>query len=172
MRFVVKKEDLYNGIKIVERATSMKALQPVLLNILIETIDNATIKLVATDLDLTVIAYVNAQVEEEGKITFLHKVKNGAIDKSYGINVASLAKLPKDLIKRSEEILDIYEHKSIKKEVFTQTSLFENNEEEVEKIEQENEIEEKIKEINPLEMTPIEALSFLYDLKKMIDEDI
>ena len=46
------------------------------------------------------------------------------------------------------------------------------NEEEVEKIEQENEIEEKIKEINPLEMTPIEALSFLYDLKKMIDEDI
>ena len=115
--------------------------------------------------------HVSAQ-EEEGKITFLHKVKNGAIDKSYGINVASLAKLPKDLIKRSEEILDIYEHKSIKKEVFTQTSLFENNEEEVEKIEQENEIEEKIKEINPLEMTPIEALSFLYDLKKMIDEDI
>ena len=115
--------------------------------------------------------HVSAQ-EEEGKITFLHKVKNGAIDKSYGINVASLAKLPKDLIKRSEEILDIYEHKSIKKEVFTQTSLFENNEEEVEKIEQENEIEDKIKEINPLEMTPIEALSFLYDLKKMIDEDI
>ena len=69
MKFLVKKEDLYNGIKIVERATSMKALQPVLLNILIETIDNATIKLVATDLDLTVIAYVNAQVEEEGKIT-------------------------------------------------------------------------------------------------------
>ena len=39
MKFVVKKEDLYNGIKIVERATSMKALQPVLLNILIETIE-------------------------------------------------------------------------------------------------------------------------------------
>ena len=115
--------------------------------------------------------HVSAQ-EEEGKITFLHKVKNGAIDKSYGINVASLAKLPKDLIKRSEEILDIYEHKNIKKQVFTQTSLFENSEEEVEKIEQENEIEEKIKEINPLEMTPIEALSFLYDLKKTIVEDI
>ena len=30
MKFIVKKEDLYNGIKIVERATSMKALQPVL----------------------------------------------------------------------------------------------------------------------------------------------
>ena len=45
MKFVVKKEDLYNGIKIVERATSVKALQPVLMNILIETIDKGTIKL-------------------------------------------------------------------------------------------------------------------------------
>jgi len=81
MKFIVKKEDLYNGIKIVERATSMKALQPVLLNILIETIDNATIKLVATDLDLTVIAYVNAQVEEEGKITLPSKTLNEIVSK-------------------------------------------------------------------------------------------
>ncbi len=81
MKFLVKKEDLYNGIKIVERATSMKALQPVLLNILIETIDNATIKLVATDLDLTVIAYVNAQVEEEGKITLPSKTLNEIVSK-------------------------------------------------------------------------------------------
>lgn len=73
MKFFVKKEDIYNGIKIVERATSMKALQPVLLNILIETIDKGTIKLVATDLDLTVICQVDAQVEEEGKITLPSK---------------------------------------------------------------------------------------------------
>lgn len=114
--------------------------------------------------------HVSAQ-EEAGKLTFLHKVKSGAVDKSYGINVASLAKLPKDLIKRSEEILNVYENKSIKKEVFTQTSLFEDTLEEVEKIEQENEIESKVKEINPLEMTPIEALSFLYELKKTIDKN-
>ena len=81
MKFIVKKEDLYNGIKIVERATSVKALQPVLLNIFIETIDNATIKLVATDLDLTVIAYVNAQVEEEGKITLPSKTLNEIVSK-------------------------------------------------------------------------------------------
>ena len=81
MTFIVKKEDLYNGIKIVERATSMKALQPVLLNIFIETIDNSTIKLVATDLDLTVIAYVNAQVEEEGKITLPSKTLNEIVSK-------------------------------------------------------------------------------------------
>ncbi len=81
MKFVIKKEDLYNGIKIVERATSVRALQPVLLNILIETIDNSTIKLVATDLDLTVIAEVNAQVEEEGKITLPSKTLNEIVSK-------------------------------------------------------------------------------------------
>lgn len=69
MKFVIKKEDLYNGINIVEKAASNKALQPVLANIYIETIDKGTIKLIATDLDLTVIALVDAQVEEEGKIT-------------------------------------------------------------------------------------------------------
>lgn len=81
MKFVIKKEDLYNGIKIVERATSVRALQPVLLNILIETIDNSTIKLVATDLDLTVIAEVSAQVEEEGKITLPSKTLNEIVSK-------------------------------------------------------------------------------------------
>lgn len=81
MKFVVKKEDLYNGIKIVERATSAKALQPVLLNIYIETIGTSTIKLVATDLDLTVIAEVDAQVEEEGKITLPSKTLNEIVSK-------------------------------------------------------------------------------------------
>ena len=33
-------------------------------------------------------------VEEDGNLTFLHKIKLGAVDKSYGLNVASLAHLP------------------------------------------------------------------------------
>ena len=81
MKFVVKKEDLYNGIKIVERATSVKALQPVLMNILIETIDAGKIKLVATDLDYTVIAEVDAQVESMGKITLPSKTLNEIVSK-------------------------------------------------------------------------------------------
>ncbi len=81
MKFVVKKEDLYNGIKIVERATSVKALQPVLLNILIETISPAAIRLVATDLDFTVSAEVDAQVEQEGKITLPSKTLNEIVSK-------------------------------------------------------------------------------------------
>ncbi len=105
-------------------------------------------------------------VLEDGRITFLHKIKPGAVDKSYGINVASLAKLPESLIKRADEILSIYEKKSVKKEVFTQTSLFELNENET--VEKKNPIEEEIKKINPLEMSPMQALNFLYDLKKNI----
>lgn len=69
MEFIIKKEDLFTGIRIVERATAMKGLQPVLANILIETIDKSTIKLTATDLDMTVVATIQAQVLEEGKIT-------------------------------------------------------------------------------------------------------
>lgn len=69
MEFIIKKEDLFDGIKIVERATAMKGLQPVLANILIESIDKSTLKFTATDLDMTVIAMVQAQVTEEGKIT-------------------------------------------------------------------------------------------------------
>ena len=107
-------------------------------------------------------------IEKEGQITFLHKVKAGAVDKSYGIHVASLAHLPKSLIKRADEILNVYEKKNVKKETFTQTSLFELEEKEVDKMEQTNEIEEKIKSINPLEMTPMDALSYLYELKKSI----
>ena len=124
-----------------------------------------------TDLDKTLSGLKNVHVsavEENGNITFLHKVKDGSIDKSYGIHVASLAKLPDSLIKRADEILSYYEKKNVKKEVFTQTSLFELSEEKEEvKV---NPIEEKINNINPLEMTPMEALSFLYELNKEVKE--
>ena len=105
-------------------------------------------------------------IEENNQITFLHKVKVGAVDKSYGIHVASLAKLPDSLIKRANEVLNIYEKKNIKKETFTQTSLFELTESE--STIKPNEIEEKIKSINPLEMSPMEALNLLYELNKEV----
>ena len=126
-------------------------------------------ELTALEKDLKHLKNVHVSaVEENGKVTFLHKVKPGAVDKSYGIHVASLAKLPSSLIDRASDILNVYEKKNVKKQVFTQTSLFELNEDELK--EKPNEIEEKIKSINPLEMTPMEALSYLYDLKKDIKE--
>ena len=107
-------------------------------------------------------------VEEDGKLTFLHKIKSGSVDKSYGINVASLADLPKSLIKRAEEILNIYENQEKKEPIYMQTSLFDQVIEEEPK---ENKYLEKIKEINPLEMSPMEALNFLYRLKEEMKKD-
>ena len=122
-------------------------------------------ELTALEKDLKHLKNVHVSaVEKDGKITFLHKVKNGPVDKSYGIHVASLAHLPESLIKRADEILNVYEKKNVKKETFTQTSLFELTESEAET--KKNPIEEKIKAINPLEMTPMEALNYLYELKK------
>ena len=69
MKFVIGKDDLLNGIRIVERATVVKGLQPVLANILIETITDNQIKLTATDFDLSITTLINAQVEEQGKFT-------------------------------------------------------------------------------------------------------
>ena len=127
-------------------------------------------ELTALEKDLKQLKNVHVSaLEENGKVTFLHKVKPGAVDKSYGIHVAALAHLPNSLIERADDILNVYEKKNVKKEVFTQTSLFELAEEDLEpKI---NPVEEKIKEINPLEMTPMEALNFLYDLKKDLKDN-
>ncbi|PLT34130.1 DNA mismatch repair protein MutS [Bacillus sp. V5-8f] len=44
-------------------------------------------------------------VEHNGNVVFLHKIKEGAADKSYGIHVAQLAELPESLINRANEIL-------------------------------------------------------------------
>ncbi len=106
-------------------------------------------------------------VEEEGKITFLHKVKNGSIDKSYGIHVARLAQMPEELLKRADEILKEYESGSKKnKRDETKVQLSFDFNEEVK--EEKNELKEKIDKIDPLKMTPLEALNYLYELKQSI----
>ncbi len=69
LSFQVEKEVIYNGLKIVERATAQKGLQPVLANILIEAVDKNKINLYATDFDLTIITSIEAQVNNAGSIT-------------------------------------------------------------------------------------------------------
>ena len=54
MEIVLNKEDFSNGIKIVEKITSQKAIQPILSNILIETVTSDRIKFCATDLNLAI----------------------------------------------------------------------------------------------------------------------
>ncbi|MCI5701341.1 MAG: DNA mismatch repair protein MutS [Erysipelotrichaceae bacterium] len=99
-------------------------------------------------------------LEENGNITFLHKVVEGAVSKSYGINVASLAKLPESVIKKAEEVLNTYEtkpKKALKTEVVQTSFNFEPTP---------SKVEEKLKAINIMEITPLDALNLLNDLKK------
>lgn len=118
-----------------------------------------------TDLENTLDKLKNKHVsaeEKDGKITFLHKVKDGSIDKSYGINVAKLANLPKEVTDRATEILSVYENKEKKRDIVIQTTL------PLDYNEKTSEIEDTIKELNILELTPIEAINILYELKNKI----
>lgn len=103
-------------------------------------------------------------LEENGNITFLHKIKNGSVDKSYGIHVAKLANLPKSLIKRANEILNDYESNG-NIEIKNQISF------DLDEKDEENIVLEKLKQINLYEITPIEALNILYELKKNVDNN-
>ena len=111
--------------------------------------------------------HVSAQ-EEDGNITFLHKVKDGAIDKSYGINVAMLANLPREVIERASEILSIYEKKNSNKKSNVMQTSFDFEEE---KVNDNNEIIEELKLIDPLNLTPMEALNRLYELSVKVKEN-
>ena len=101
-------------------------------------------------------------VEEAGNITFLHKVKDGSVDKSYGINVAKLAGLPDEVIERADSILKVYEGKEKKKDTYIQTSIPLNFEE------KKSEVEEEIKKLDILNITPIEAINILSKLKEKV----
>lgn len=101
-------------------------------------------------------------LEENGNITFLHKIKDGAVDKSYGIHVARLAKMPDELLKRADEILKVYESESkVEKQeqfVFDLTPTKK----------EDSKIEQELEKIEPLQMTPIEAINKLYELKQLL----
>ena len=101
-------------------------------------------------------------LEENGKITFLHKIKDGSVDKSYGIHVASLANLPKELIDRANEILNIYEKKEKRIDTKVQECLPLNFEV------KDNKAIEHLKQIDPNSLTPIAALNILYELKEEV----
>lgn len=120
-----------------------------------------------TDLSETMSNIKNVHVdaiEEDGKVTFLHKVKEGPIDKSYGIHVARLAGLPEDLLDRADKILKTYEsnEKNENHEVYVQQTL------DFEEKHENSKIEEEIKNLDILKMTPMDAINYLYELKNKV----
>lgn len=107
--------------------------------------------------------------EWKGEVVFLHEVASGAADRSYGIQVAKLAGLPKAVINRARQVLDHLENsdKGDKAQGLIQDlPLFQNSPAVGAPAEAEpSVVEEKLATINPDELTPKEALEILYALK-------
>ena len=103
-----------------------------------------------------------AVVEENDKVTFLYKMVKGATNKSYGINVARLAHLPDELLNRAKDILLVKESNG---NVIVKSQTIVKNQ----KVELPSYVSE-LENLNPLEMTPLEALTYLFDLQKKVKE--
>ena len=105
--------------------------------------------------------------EHNNKIVFLHSVKEGAASQSYGLQVASLAGVPKIVIEKAKNRLYELENQNrplIEESGQQQLSLMIDAGDEDQK---NRELKERIVEINPDEMSPREALAQLYALKEM-----
>jgi DNA mismatch repair protein MutS len=109
-----------------------------------------------------------AVTEEGGKVVFLRKIVPGGADKSYGIHVAQLAGIPRPVIHRAEEILVELERKGdakarrkamqdIAMPTALQMTLF---------AAEQHPLIEEIKRLAIDELTPIEAISKLYELQQ------
>lgn len=122
-----------------------------------------------TVLEQTLVRLKNIHVmaaEEKRTIVFLHKIKDGPTDKSYGINVAELAKLPKSLIRRADEIL---KHLEADKKKTALLNLFNFDEPaDLNYISsKEEQALEDIKSTDINELSPLDALLFI---KKLQDD--
>ncbi len=112
--------------------------------------------------------HVEAKETKDG-VAFLHKVLDGPTDKSYGINVASLAGLPKSLIERSKNILNSLEQNSntnpsVTLDLFNFDAYDEGDEEQQESVAQT--IKNRLDEVDVNYLSPLEALKLLYELKE------
>lgn len=113
-----------------------------------------------TNLEMNLKGLFNVHVgvhEQENEITFLYKIQPGPANKSYGINVARLAHLPDSLLQRAEHILNQLETRKVS----TSNVAYEV----IKKIDDPDWLKE-LKTLDPLSLSPMAALNYLYELKK------
>ena len=123
---------------------------------------------------LSGVANVTMDVKDwQDEIVFLHKVKPGAADRSYGIQVAKLAGLPKPVVDRAREVLTLLE-KNDRKRGGGQASLDElplfaaaRPQGQTQAATKPSPAAEALAQINPDELTPKAALDALYRLKAL-----
>ncbi|WP_144716489.1 DNA mismatch repair protein MutS [Bacillus altitudinis] len=142
-------------------------------------------ELTVLESQLSELKNVHVRAEEhEGTVVFLHQIKEGAADKSYGIHVAQLAELPDAIIDRAQTILTELESgshevipsvsKAPKQEMAEekqQLSFFEVEEKPQTKPVLKNKdqaVIEELKSFNLMDMTPLEAMTKLYELQKKL----
>lgn len=109
------------------------------------------------------------QVDDSGEsIVFLHRIMPGGADRSYGIHVARLAGLPHRVVVRAEQLLETFENEGNEVDF---SSLPEPEPEEAFSLftieDTDGELKRKLSEVEPDEITPLQALIFLKELKDM-----
>jgi DNA mismatch repair protein MutS len=112
--------------------------------------------------------------EWDGDVIFLHEVKKGAADRSYGVQVARLAGLPAAVIERAKVVLEALESGereggSRQKTLIDDLPLFRAIPAPAPKATQKpSVVEAALKEVLPDELTPMQALRLVYELKEML----
>ena len=102
--------------------------------------------------------------EEKNEIEFRYRVVEGKADKSYGINVAKLAHLPKVVLDRASQLLSNFENQDNNQNY--QPSLFVMDQVQPEK----SKLLQQLQELDIDSMTPRDALDCLYELKKLSEK--
>ena len=110
----------------------------------------------------------NVAVAEEGdKVIFLHKIVPGGTDRSYGIHVAQLAGLPKSVLVRAQEVLaELESHASKKGKVPRRKASLQ-----VPLFPKDSLLADEISRLDIDSMSPLEAITKLYELKRMTQEN-
>ena len=116
-------------------------------------------------------------IEENGELVFLHKIQDGAADKSYGIHVAKLAGMPTELLSRATLILDDLEQKNEHSNT-TSNSQQTINEEEIqlslftseELSKDQSAVMDELKALNLMNMTPRDIMNVLYDWQEKLNK--
>jgi DNA mismatch repair protein MutS len=121
----------------------------------------------------------NVAVKEWGdKVIFLRKIIEGGCDHSYGIQVAQLAGLPAKVINRAKEVLINLEADELTANDLPRLARPLNGSKIAAKTsqldffqKQEQKLRDELKYLNINELTPLEALNKLFELKKLLDEN-
>ena len=103
--------------------------------------------------------HASARVDND-HLVFEYLIKKGRSNKSYGVNVAKLAKLPDEVINRANLVLQTLEENNVEDRLI--------EEKQVQVIEKESEVEKYLKTIDPMALSPLNALSTLIELKKLV----